>query len=214
VPYSFMYLGTASSIRPFQPVLRCCCAVQANPGLSFSFLGMKIQPNTRQCTDVRFLSCLSICLSVDLSIHPPVRPPSIHPSIHPSTTISLCNKEFAAPSHYLPLPLICLPLPVQSHLQAQHFLCQEPECIDCMTAFGTEDELRQHMLQVGHRQLQLPQGLAGLLKACQHGTDASCACGYLCWHTHALSAGKFVGSPSAYLLPSTLGHAFDTSLTI
>jgi len=34
-------------------------------------------------------------------------------------------------------------------MQGEHFLCQEPECVDCMTAFSTEDELRQHMLRVG-----------------------------------------------------------------
>jgi len=37
----------------------------------------------------------------------------------------------------------------QAHMQGEHFLCQEPECVDCMTAFSTEDELRQHMLRVG-----------------------------------------------------------------
>ena len=37
---------------------------------------------------------------------------------------------------------------LQDHMASEHFLCEEPECLDCLSAFATMEELRHHHLRV------------------------------------------------------------------
>eukprot|EP00798_Chlamydomonas_sp_ICE-L_P015510 gene15510-21600_t len=35
---------------------------------------------------------------------------------------------------------------LQSHMKRDHFMCEEPDCMDCLIAFTTEEELKQHWM--------------------------------------------------------------------